>query len=46
MKILEIKSLAIPEIKGIRFGRFHDNRGYFAETFRHSDVGEILGLEN
>lgn len=38
MKILEIKNLAIPEIKTIRFQRFADNRGYFAETFRKSDV--------
>ena len=37
MKILEVKSLAIPEIKVIRFGRFCDARGYFTESFRQSD---------
>lgn len=37
MKILEVKSLAIPELKVIKFARFPDNRGYFTETFRHSD---------
>ena len=38
MKILEVKSLAIPEVKVIRFARFPDNRGYFSETFKQSDV--------
>ena len=38
MKILEIKTLAIPEIKVIRFARFCDNRGYFTEHFRKSDL--------
>lgn len=37
MKILAVKSLAFPEIKVIRFGRFPDHRGYFSEPFRHSD---------
>lgn len=37
MKIVEVKNLAIPEIKVIRFARFHDHRGYFAEIFRRSD---------
>ena len=37
MKILEIKSLKIPEIKVITFKRFCDNRGYFTETYRKSD---------
>jgi len=37
MKILEVKTLAIPDIKVIRFGRFNDNRGYFTEVFRESD---------
>lgn len=37
MKILEIKSLAIPDIKVIRFARFTDPRGYFTETYRLSD---------
>ena len=37
MKLLEIKTLAIPEIKIIRFARFLDHRGYFAEHFREND---------
>jgi dTDP-4-dehydrorhamnose 3,5-epimerase len=37
VKILEVKNLAIPEVKVIRFARFHDHRGYFAESFRRSD---------
>ncbi len=38
MKILEIKSLAIPDIKVIRFARFCDVRGYFTESYRKSDL--------
>lgn len=38
MKILEIKKLAIPEIKIVKFARFCDNRGYFTEQFRKSDL--------
>jgi dTDP-4-dehydrorhamnose 3,5-epimerase len=37
MKILEVQSLAIPEIKVITFARFADHRGFFAETFRTTD---------
>lgn len=37
MKILDVKQLAIPEIKVIRFARFCDQRGYFTEHFRKSD---------
>jgi dTDP-4-dehydrorhamnose 3,5-epimerase len=37
VKILEVKSLGIPDIKVIRFGRFIDKRGFFAEHFRKSD---------
>lgn len=37
MKLLEVKSLAIPEIKVLRFARFADHRGYFTEIFRRSD---------
>lgn len=44
MKILEVKNLALPGVKVIRFGRFLDSRGYFAETFRQSDVQENLEL--
>ena len=38
MKILEVKSLEIPEIKVIRFQKFGDERGYFIEHFRKSDL--------
>jgi dTDP-4-dehydrorhamnose 3,5-epimerase len=38
MKILEIKNLALPGVKVIKFARFPDSRGYFSETFRQSDV--------
>src|SRR5262245_54919526 len=38
MKILSAQTLAIPEIKVIRFGRFCDHRGYFTEHFRRSDL--------
>jgi dTDP-4-dehydrorhamnose 3,5-epimerase len=37
LKILEVRSLAIPEIKVIRLARFRDHRGYFTELFRKSD---------
>lgn len=37
MQIVSVKSLVLPEIKVIRFGRFCDQRGYFAEPFRNSD---------
>jgi len=38
MKIVEIRELAIPEVKVIKFKRFVDNRGYFTEQFRKSDL--------
>jgi len=38
MEVLEIKQLKIPDIKVIRYGRFLDNRGYFSESYRLSDV--------
>src|ERR687886_624571 len=38
MKILAVKQLEVPEIKVIRFARFCDQRGYFAEHFRRSDL--------
>jgi len=37
MKILEVKTLAIPEVKVIKYARFNDERGYFTEIFRRSD---------
>jgi dTDP-4-dehydrorhamnose 3,5-epimerase len=45
MKISDIRSLEITEIKVIRFGRFADNRGYFAEHFRRSDVASNPQLD-
>ena len=41
MKILEVRTLPVPEIKVIRFGRFRDERGYFTEPYRRSDVDAI-----
>ena len=38
MKILEVQPLAIPEVKVLRFARFRDQRGYFTEPFRRSDI--------
>jgi len=38
MKIIKIRSLAIPDIKVIEFARFADQRGYFTESFRRSDL--------
>jgi dTDP-4-dehydrorhamnose 3,5-epimerase len=37
LKILSVQTLAFPEIKVIRFARFGDHRGYFAEHYRKSD---------
>jgi dTDP-4-dehydrorhamnose 3,5-epimerase len=41
MKISNVKSLAIPEIKVIRYGRFADSRGFFSEHFRKSDFENL-----
>jgi dTDP-4-dehydrorhamnose 3,5-epimerase len=46
MKIIEVKSLAIPAIKVIRFARFADFRGYFTESFRKSDFAAQLSFMN
>lgn len=48
MKIIEVKSLLLPEIKVISFGRFPDQRGYFSEIYKKSDFenlenGRIFG---
>jgi len=45
MKILEVKSLAIPEVKVFTFERFTDNRGYFTEPFRKSDFKTNLDVD-
>ena len=41
MKVLNVKSLAMPEIKVIRLGRFADHRGFFTEHFRKSDFEKL-----
>jgi dTDP-4-dehydrorhamnose 3,5-epimerase len=41
MKILDVKSLALPEVKVIRFKRFCDHRGFFAEHYRKSDIATL-----
>ena len=46
MKIIGVKSLAIPEIKVVRFARFTDFRGYFTESFRKSDFTAQLKFMN
>lgn len=38
MKIVEARALAIDSIKIIKFKRFCDQRGYFTEHYRRSDV--------
>ncbi len=38
MKIKNVKSLPIPDVKVICFERFLDHRGYFMEHFRKSDL--------
>ena len=38
MKLLAAKPLEIPELKVISFARFRDERGYFTEHFRRSDL--------
>jgi len=40
MRILDVDSLPIPDIKVVRFGRFRDDRGYFCEPYRRSAVGD------
>jgi dTDP-4-dehydrorhamnose 3,5-epimerase len=44
MKVTEVRSLALPEVTVIRFGRFMDHRGYFTEHFRRSDFDTHPGL--
>jgi dTDP-4-dehydrorhamnose 3,5-epimerase len=41
MNILDVKALAIPDIKVIRYARYPDQRGYFSEHFRKSDFGKL-----
>lgn len=46
MKILEIKKMALPEIKVIRFERFSDTRGYFTETLSQDELSFDLKQSN
>lgn len=47
VRILDVRSLVIPDIKVIRFARFPDDRGYFTELFRKSDfLGNLPFLRN
>lgn len=46
MKILTIESLAIPDVKVIRYQRFTDLRGYFTETYRRSDLAALPELSS
>lgn len=41
MRIENVTTLQIPEIKVVKFKRFTDHRGYFTETFRRSDLDGI-----
>jgi dTDP-4-dehydrorhamnose 3,5-epimerase len=38
VKIVDVRSLAVADVKVVRFGRFRDERGYFTEPYRQSDV--------
>lgn len=44
MKIVNLKSLEIPEIKVIRLERYHDARGYFSEIYKKSVLQKLPGL--
>lgn len=44
MKILSVSQLSIPEVLVIRCARFLDQRGYFTEPFRKSDLTSHLQL--
>lgn len=44
MKIVEVRELAPKGIKVVRFERFPDPRGYFAETYRLADFMPITGM--
>ena len=46
MKIIEVKSLAINDVKVIKFGKYADNRGYFTEPYRKSDFTNNELLSN
>jgi dTDP-4-dehydrorhamnose 3,5-epimerase len=39
MKIIDVRTLSLPSLKIVSFFRFRDNRGYFTEQYRKSDLG-------
>lgn len=45
MKIESVTELALPEVKVLRFARFPDERGYFTEVYRNTQVAEALGTD-
>lgn len=45
MKIISVQSLAIQDVKVVRFARFRDDRGFFTETFRKSDWAASVDLK-
>jgi dTDP-4-dehydrorhamnose 3,5-epimerase len=42
MKIEHVSELPIPGVKLIHFGRFDDDRGYFCEPYRESQLAEVI----
>ncbi len=38
MKIVDVTPLAIEDVRVVRFARFRDDRGYFTEPYRRSDL--------
>lgn len=40
MIIIDVKELAIPDLKVIKYRKFSDDRGYFSEVFRATDIQE------
>lgn len=38
---IQVEETAIPEVKIIRANRFHDNRGFFTETYKESEYLDL-----
>lgn len=45
MNLIEVKQLKIHGTKVIKFGKFADERGYFTETFRKTDIEKNKELD-
>lgn len=45
MNILSVTPLALNDVKVIRAEKFYDDRGYFTETYRKSDLQDVIGKE-